>query len=127
MSVRPVKQISGTQPTMEGAGVHLQRVFGFGDPSLTDPFLLIDDFRNDGPTTICAAFPGIRIAASRPSPMCWPAPSIMATASATAATLGAGDVQWMTAGSASCIRKCRRATRSAACTGSSCGPICPPP
>jgi quercetin 2,3-dioxygenase len=41
MSIRPVKHISGTSPHVEGAGVNLQRVFGFGDPSLTDPFLMI--------------------------------------------------------------------------------------
>jgi len=57
MSIRPVKSISGTQPAMEGAGVHLHRVFGFGDPSLTDPFLMMDDFRNDVPEHYAAGFP----------------------------------------------------------------------
>ena len=37
-----------SRPTMEGAGVHLHRVFGFGDAAF-DPFLMMDDFRNDNP------------------------------------------------------------------------------
>ena len=47
MSVRPVKKILKAQPTIEGAGVHLRRAIGFGDPSEVDPFLLLDDFRNE--------------------------------------------------------------------------------
>ena len=47
MSIRPVKQIVQSQPTMEGAGVRLRRAFGFGNTSDFDPFLLLDDFRNE--------------------------------------------------------------------------------
>ncbi|HET9415427.1 MAG TPA: pirin family protein, partial [Pseudolabrys sp.] len=47
MSVRPVKRIVQSKPTIEGAGVRLRRAFGFGETSETDPFLLLDDFRND--------------------------------------------------------------------------------
>ena len=88
MSIRPVKRIVQAQPTMEGAGVHLHRAFGFGETSETDPFLLFDDFRNDVPRQYQAGFPwhphrGMDIAtymvqgvaASRPSPTCWPATS----------------------------------------------------
>ncbi len=70
---------------MEDAGVKLRRAFGFGDASQFDPFLLLDDFPTTIPKTIGPAFPGIRIAASRPSLMCWPARSTTATAWATAA------------------------------------------
>ena len=49
MSIRPIKFQSGATPTMEGAGVHLHRVFGFGDTDMFDPFLMMDDFRNDDP------------------------------------------------------------------------------
>ena len=82
---------------MEGAGVRLRRAFGFGDTSELNPFLLFDDFRNDDPPTTWRASRGIPIAASRRSPTFSTARSTMATASAIAA-LGAGDVQWMTAG-----------------------------
>ncbi len=85
MSIRPVKHESVAVPAREGAGVHLHRVFGFGDPSLTDPFLMMDDFRNDDPAKYLKGFPGIRIAASRRSPMFWRARSNMAIVSAITA------------------------------------------
>ena len=49
MSIRPVKRLIKAKPTLEGAGVHLRRAFGFGNTSDFDPFLLLDDFRNDDP------------------------------------------------------------------------------
>ena len=49
MSLRPVRQIIQPKPTIEGAGVKLQRAFGFGKTKEFDPFLLLDDFRNDNP------------------------------------------------------------------------------
>ena len=49
MSLRAVKQILETKPTIEGAGVKLQRAFGFGKTAEFDPFLLLDDFRNENP------------------------------------------------------------------------------
>ena len=57
MSIRPVKQIIKPQPTIEGAGVKLQRAFGFGNTDEFDPFLLLDDFRNDRPEDYRAGFP----------------------------------------------------------------------
>ena len=57
MTIRPVKQVSQSQPAMEGAGVKLHRAFGFGDTGETDPFLLLDDFRNDRPEDYLAGFP----------------------------------------------------------------------
>ena len=49
MSIRPVRRIIQAKPTIEGAGVHLRRAIGFGDPMETDPFLLLDDFRSNNP------------------------------------------------------------------------------
>jgi redox-sensitive bicupin YhaK (pirin superfamily) len=57
MSLRPVKRMIRTQPTMEGAGVRLQRAFGFGQQNDYDPFLLLDDFRNENPDDYMAGFP----------------------------------------------------------------------
>jgi len=99
MSIRPVKSISGTRPTMEGAGVHLHRVFGFEDPSLTDPFLMMDDFRNDDPAKFAAGFPwhphrGIETITYVLAGSVDHADSLGNTGS-----LGPGSVQWMTAGS----------------------------
>lgn len=57
MSIRPVKRLSQSKPTLEGAGVHLRRAFGFGNTSDFDPFLLLDDFRGDRPEDYIAGFP----------------------------------------------------------------------
>jgi redox-sensitive bicupin YhaK (pirin superfamily) len=99
MSIRPVRRISQPLSTREGAGVRLRRAFGFGDPSEVDPFLLLDDFRSDNPDDYRAGFP-------------WhPHRGIETITYVLAGSvehgdnlgnrglLGAGDVQWMTAGS----------------------------
>src|SRR5207253_2814099 len=57
MSIRPIKRISQAQPTIEGAGVKLRRAFGFGSTGDFDPFLLLDDFRNENPQDYLAGFP----------------------------------------------------------------------
>jgi redox-sensitive bicupin YhaK (pirin superfamily) len=46
---RAIKEVARSQPTTEGAGVHLHRAIGSGPPELYDPFLLLDDFRSDRP------------------------------------------------------------------------------
>ncbi len=99
MSIRPVKKISQAAPTMEGAGVKLHRAFGFGDTDLTDPFLLLDDFRNDHPQDYLKGFPwhphrGIETITYVLSGTVDHADSL-----GNQGSLGAGDVQWMTAGS----------------------------
>jgi len=99
MSIRSVKSESTAQPTMEGAGVHLHRVFGFGDTSQTDPFLMMDDFRNDDPAKYAAGFPwhphrGIETITYVLAGSVEHADSLGNTGE-----LGPGSVQWMTAGS----------------------------
>ena len=99
MSIRPVKRVVQSQPTMEGAGVKLQRAFGFGDTSEFDPFLLLDDFRNDRPDDYLAGFPwhphrGIETITYVLAGSVEHGDSL-----GNRGTLGGGDVQWMTAGS----------------------------
>jgi quercetin 2,3-dioxygenase len=98
MSIRPVKHISQATPTLEGAGVKLRRAFGFGDTDEFDPFLLLDDFRNDIPDDYLAGFPwhphrGIETITYVLSGNVEHADSL-----GNRGDLGAGDVQWMTAG-----------------------------
>ena len=57
MSIRPVKRVVASKPTLEGAGVKLRRAFGFGNTTDFDPFLLFDDFRNDSPDDYLAGLP----------------------------------------------------------------------
>lgn len=99
MSIRPVLETRKAQPTLEGAGVHLHRAFGFADPSELDPFLLFDDFRNERPEDFARGFPwhphrGIETITYVLSGTVEHGDSLGNTG-----TLGAGDVQWMTAGS----------------------------
>src|SRR5262245_37485533 len=99
MSIRPVKRIVKSTPTMEGAGVKLHRAFGFGETTEFDPFLLFDDFRNDNPRDYLAGFPwhphrGIETITYVLSGTVEHGDSL-----GNHGKMGAGDVQWMTAGS----------------------------
>ncbi len=99
MSIRPVKRIIESVPTMEGAGVKLRRAFGFGDTDETDPFLLFDDFRNERPADYIAGFPwhphrGIETITYVLAGTVFHGDSL-----GNSGQLGAGDIQWMTAGS----------------------------
>jgi len=99
MSVRKVKRLVKSKPTMEGAGVHLRRAFGFGNTSDFDPFLLLDDLRNDRPEDYLAGFPwhphrGIETITYVLAGTVEHGDSI-----GNSGSIAAGDVQWMTAGS----------------------------
>jgi quercetin 2,3-dioxygenase len=98
MSIRPVKNIVQSKPAIEGAGVKLNRAFGFGNTSEFDPFLLLDDFRNDRPDDYRAGFPwhphrGIETITYVLAGNVEHGDSL-----GNRGNLGAGDVQWMTAG-----------------------------
>ncbi len=99
MSIRPIKAVSGTQPTLEGAGVHLHRVFGFGDTDVSDPFLLMDDFRNDDPAHFAAGFPWHPHRGIETITYVLAGTVDHADSLGNAGSLGPGSVQWMTAGS----------------------------
>ncbi len=99
MSIRPIQRSVAARPTIEGAGVHLHRAFGFAEPDLVDPFLLFDDFRNDDPAAYKAGFPwhphrGIETITYVLAGSVEHGDSL-----GNRGVLGAGDVQWMTAGS----------------------------
>ncbi|PYO42605.1 MAG: hypothetical protein DMD29_03375, partial [Gemmatimonadetes bacterium] len=87
------------QPTIEGAGVRLRRAFGFGNTGDFDPFLLLDDFRNEHPQDYLAGFPwhphrGIETITYVLRGTVQHGDSL-----GNRGAMGPGDVQWMTAGS----------------------------
>jgi redox-sensitive bicupin YhaK (pirin superfamily) len=99
VSIRAIKRLIKAKPTIEGAGVHLRRAFGFGNTQDFDPFLLLDDFRNDKPEDYLAGFPwhphrGIETITYILSGNVEHGDSL-----GNQGVLAAGDVQWMTAGS----------------------------
>jgi redox-sensitive bicupin YhaK (pirin superfamily) len=98
MSIRPVKRIIESKPTMEGAGVKLRRAFGFDETSEFDPFLLLDDFRNDRPDDYRAGFPWHPHRGIETITYVLAGDVEHRDSLGNAGKLGAGDVQWMTAG-----------------------------
>ncbi len=96
---RSVSRVLQGTPTIEGAGVHLQRVFGAGEIPRFDPFLLLDDFGSSDPADYIAGFPwhphrGIETVTYMLSGVVEHGDSL-----GNSGRIGGGDVQWMTAGS----------------------------
>lgn len=97
--MRKIKLIKSTSATIDGAGVHLQKAFGYHETALFDPFLMLDDFRNDRPEDYLPGFPwhphrGIETITYMLEGFAEHGDSM-----GNKGVLGKGDVQWMTAGS----------------------------
>src|SRR6195256_1997857 len=99
MSIRPVKRLVKAKPTLEGAGVHLRRAFGFGNTSDFDPFLLLDDFRNDVPEDYLAGFPWHPHRGIETITYVLAGTVEHGDSMGNRGAIAPGDVQWMTAGS----------------------------
>ncbi len=98
-SIREIVRVSVSQPTIEGAGVHLKRVFGNYDLNQLDPFLLLDDFHSNDPKDYIAGFPwhphrGIETITYMLYGTMEHGDSL-----GDGGVIHAGDCQWMTAGS----------------------------
>jgi len=96
---RSVALLLSAKPTVEGAGVRLNRVFGYPEVPRFDPFLLLDDFGSDNPDDYIAGFPwhphrGIETVTYMMSGEVEHGDSL-----GNKGVIGSGDVQWMTAGS----------------------------
>ena len=99
MSIRPVKATSNAVPTMEGAGVHLHRAYGFSDPTMLDPILLFDDFRNDDPAQYEQGFPWHPHRGIETITYVLKGEVEHGDSLGNKGVLSDGSVQWMTAGS----------------------------
>jgi redox-sensitive bicupin YhaK (pirin superfamily) len=98
MSIRPVKRLIKAKPTLEGAGVHLRRAFGFGSTADFDPFLLLDDFRNDVPEDYLAGFPWHPHRGIETITYVLAGTVEHGDSMGNQGVIGPGDIQWMTAG-----------------------------
>lgn len=99
MNFRKIKKPLRSLPTVEGAGVHLKRAFGHSQVPQFDPFLMLDDFHTGNPEEYLAGFPwhphrGIETITYLLEGLVEHGDSM-----GNRGTIGAGDVQWMTAGS----------------------------
>ena len=125
--VRTIRKVWHAKPTIEGAGVHLKRAFGFQEAPQLDPFLLLDDFRSDDPSKYLPGFP-------------WPPHRGIETNTyvirgdvehgdslGNKGDIAPGDVQWMTAGSGIIHQEMPKGDAKGRMGGSSYGPIFPPP
>jgi redox-sensitive bicupin YhaK (pirin superfamily) len=98
MAIRRVKQLVKAKPTIEGAGVHLRRAFGFGTTTEFDPFLLLDDFRNDRPEDYLAGFPWHPHRGIETITYVLAGSVEHRDSMGNRGSIGPGDIQWMTAG-----------------------------
>ena len=78
--------------------MRLRRAFGFGDTSEFDPFLLLDDFRNENPDDYLAGFPWHPHRGIETITYVLAGSVAHGDSLGNKGKLGAGDVQWMTAG-----------------------------
>ena len=98
MSIRAVKRVVESKPALEGAGVKLHRAFGFGNTSDFDPFLLLDDFRSEHPDDYLAGFPWHPHRGIETITYVLAGAVDHGDSLGNRGSMGAGDVQWMTAG-----------------------------
>ena len=98
-NIRKIRMVLKSRPTLEGAGVQLRRGFAWSEVPLFDPFLLLDDFRQDDPELYLPGFPwhphrGIETITYMLRGRAEHGDSL-----GNAGVIGSGEVQWMTAGS----------------------------
>jgi len=98
-SIRKVLAVSQSRPTLEGAGVHLRRAFGFGEIQPYDPFLLLDDFRGDSEDQYITGFPWHPHRGIETITYVLRGHVAHGDSLGHEGVIGPGDVQWMTAGS----------------------------
>jgi hypothetical protein len=98
-TIRRIKKVLKSQPTLEGAGVHLRRAFGWHHVPELDPFLLLDDFRSDNPDHYRAGFPWHPHRGIETITYVLEGSVEHGDSMGNRGVIGPGDIQWMTAGS----------------------------
>jgi hypothetical protein len=98
-TARAIRKVWKSEPTVEGAGVHLRRGFGFNEVPLFDPFLLFDDFRSHKPAEYRAGFPWHPHRGMETITYVLGGEVEHGDSMGNRGIIAPGDVQWMTAGS----------------------------
>jgi redox-sensitive bicupin YhaK (pirin superfamily) len=98
-SIRKIRKVLKNKPTIEGAGVHLKRVFGYSEVPVFDPFLLLDDFRSDNPDHYVKGFPWHPHRGIETITYVLAGDVEHGDSLGNKGIIASGDVQWMTAGS----------------------------
>ncbi|MCL4538145.1 MAG: pirin family protein [Bacteroidetes bacterium] len=96
---RKIKRVFKSRATLEGAGVHLKRAFGFHEAKMFDPFLLLDDFRSNNPEQYLKGFPWHPHRGIETITYVLKGDVEHGDSMENKGVINAGDVQWMTAGS----------------------------
>lgn len=96
---RRIRKVLKSKPTIEGAGVHLKRAFGFSEVPVFDPFLLLDDFHSDNPEHYLKGFPWHPHRGIETITYVLSGDVEHGDSMGNKGVINSGDVQWMTAGS----------------------------
>jgi quercetin 2,3-dioxygenase len=99
IETRKIAKVLKSKPTIEGAGVHLKRAFGFSEAPILDPFLLLDDFRSDNPEHYIKGFPWHPHRGIETITYVLRGEVEHGDSMGNKGIITSGDVQWMTAGS----------------------------
>jgi hypothetical protein len=97
--IRTIRKILKSRPTLEGAGVHLKRAFGWHHVPELDPFLLLDDFHSSRPEDYLAGFPWHPHRGIETITYVLEGTVEHGDSMGNRGAIGPGDIQWMTAGS----------------------------
>lgn len=98
-TIRKIRKVFTSKATIEGAGVHLKRGFGFSEVPVFDPFLLFDDFRSDTPDHYAKGFPWHPHRGIETITYVLRGDVEHGDSLGNKGIISSGDVQWMTAGS----------------------------
>jgi quercetin 2,3-dioxygenase len=98
-SIRKISKVWKSKPTIEGAGVHLKRAFGYYQVPLFDPFLLLDDFHSDNPSDYLSGFPWHPHRGIETITYVLQGRVEHGDSMGNKGVIESGDIQWMTAGS----------------------------
>lgn len=98
-NIRKIRKVLKSQPTIEGAGVHLKRAFGYQQVPELDPFLLLDDFHSNNPDEYIKGFPWHPHRGIETITYVLYGKVEHGDSMGNKGTISSGDIQWMTAGS----------------------------